>query len=110
MTEQQGAHHTGRWIAERVMEATLPDGTETTVIVRIGVPEARDDERLLWYTPTEIEGAGKLERHDYFGPGDSLSSLNFAIMHVGLQLQAYGEAGIKLTWIGGNDLGFPKPQ
>ena len=96
------------WIAERRLEAELPDGERRDIVVRIGRPEARDEEQEFWYCRFQVEGLeAPPYEHEVFGPGDSVNAVWYALVHAGLRLKAYKERGIRLTWFGAPGLGFP---
>jgi len=99
------------WIAERQLEAELPNGEKRDVVVRVARPRMSDDHPDFWYALFEVEGiTDEPYRMDVFGPGDSLSALTSAVVHAGLRLQAFELRGIRFTWLGKPGLGFPRPQ
>ena len=93
----------GTIIAERELEGHLNEQS-CKVTVKIGKPFPDPNDKLCWYCPYSI--STPTGEHMLYAAGvDSLQTLRLAIRQIDAELTAF-YAELKLTWLGGTDLGF----
>ncbi len=94
-------------VAERELMLSRPDGTKSSVTVRIGRPELEDHENAAWSCSLQILGLDYPELQPVRGV-DSLQALTLGLQIVGDLLTAYQtKSSNQLSWLGEPNLGFP---
>ncbi|MFD1152276.1 DUF6968 family protein [Saccharothrix hoggarensis] len=102
-----GACELGEVVASRRVECVAPDGTRTSVLIRIGAPRPDPlSDHGDWCCPHQILGLGDEAVGASFGV-DSLQALLLSVYGVRLKLAARAEeASVTLDWLGLPDLGL----
>ena len=93
----------GMIIGERELDG-FTDGKPCTVKVKVGKPFP-DPAGRPWYCPYCIT-TPKGETMHFAAGEDSLQALRLALFIIGAELDTI-KTGLKLAWLGQNDLGFP---
>ncbi|MFD7597433.1 DUF6968 family protein [Kitasatospora sp. NPDC059812] len=93
----------GQVIASRELVLTAPDGTQSPVLLEVGLP-CRDPEGPDWYCPCRITGhPGVGDRVTAIFGVDSLQALQLALTRFPGELSGLNDAA-GLTFLGGRDL------
>ncbi|MEV7359393.1 hypothetical protein [Kitasatospora sp. NPDC091276] len=99
----------GQVIANRELAFAAPDGTQSPVLLEIGLPR-RDPEGPDWYCPYRITGhPGVVDRVTAIFGVDSLQALQLALTRLPGELRELSELSESndaagLTFLGGTDL------
>lgn len=91
----------GDVVAQRELEV---DGGAGRAVVRVGRPAPDPREGGDWRCPFQIVGLGDEAVHEAFGI-DGVQALQLCFQMIDIHL-ASERRGRKLTWLGGQDLGF----
>jgi len=99
----------GAIIAERELLFSCPDDEPRTIRVRIGAPVPDPATSTSFLCPIVISGFEKEEKL-VLGGVDTMQALGFGLQSLGPFLSLCAKQyGGTLTWLDGQDLGFPEP-
>src|SRR5687768_9870795 len=91
--------------AEKTLFAVAPDGTEHSVVLRVGIPERRPDG--LWSASVSL---GALDSHPSSIYGDdSWQAIQLAMRFIATRVGHFGNGGWQFFWERGGDA-FPPSE